>query len=38
LFKNINKSTELDSNVESFTNIKFLNQKKTYINRFYWNK
>lgn len=38
LFKNINNTVDLDENDENFSNIKLFNKKKTYINRYYWNK
>lgn len=37
LFKNINKSIDLSENDEINNNVKLVNKKKTYINRYYWN-
>jgi len=37
-FKNINKSINLDESENNFDNTKFFNKKKTFINRYYWNK
>jgi NADH:ubiquinone oxidoreductase subunit K len=38
IFKNINKSITLDEVENNYDNTKLFNKKKTYINRYYWNK
>ena len=37
LFKNVNKSIEFGDNDELTSNLKIVNKKKLYINRYYWN-
>lgn len=38
IFKNINKSINLEESENGFDNTNFFSKKKTYINRYYWNK
>lgn len=38
IFKNINKSINLEESENGFENTNIFNKKKTYINRYYWNK
>ncbi len=38
LFKNINKSLNLLNDEYNYNDVSFFNKKKTYQNRYYWNK